>query len=122
MVMPIFLGMKKITTLTAVMTITFNSYAGQATAGDERKCNTAINKTVAYLRERSELPIDIESLNKYSRTDAEQRIEISHRIIEQGEIIITHCDLNREMTEGIVDLIIGNKDMVERLSRPTATE
>lgn len=111
--------MKQIITLIAAIMIALRGHSAQASIKDEQRCNQAINQTAIYLKEQASFPVEAEALKKRSRADVERMIDLSNRIIEQCEIIISHCQLNREMTEGIVDLMIDNKDKAEKLSSDT---
>ena len=79
----------------------------------------AIDGSARHLRQQSLQSNHAEDITSYSLSMIEGRLDTSHKIIKQGELIITYCDFDREMTAAAVDLIIDKNIKMKCLSDDT---
>ncbi len=102
---------KQLIPLAVLLIIPLNAYAGKV-----RECNIALDKTATYLRSQSAITDKSDNMKSLSRCEIEEMISTAQNIINEGERIITLCDLDQEMTEGVVNLIIDNKTKLKQLA------
>ena len=103
--------MKQLVIIAALLVVPLNAYADK-----KQECNIAIDKIASYLRSQSAVIDKTDNIKDLSRDEIEAMIAKAQNIVDEGERMINLCDLDQEMTEGVIDLIINNKAKIEKLT------
>jgi hypothetical protein len=103
--------MKQLIPIVALFITPYTVYADS-----QRQCNIALDKTATYLRSQSAITDRLDNSKKPSRAEIEAQIRTSQNIIDVSKRVLSLCELDQEMTEGIVDLIIDNKEKLKKIA------
>lgn len=103
--------MKKMFLASLILTSPVHTYASPKV-----DCKASIDSIATLLRNQSMLSIKTHGTDNFTKNEIEIMMSTSKTIINESKIILEACKLDREMTEGVIDVIINNTSNIEQLT------